>query len=160
MMIQKTVEWHREMFTACGHVKKCRLQNNIFRMIFMCCSVKSLSRVRLLVTWWTVARHAPLSMEFSRQVYWSGLPFPSPGDSPTQELNPDLLHCRQILYHLSHQGSPIAFHCNIMQLAWLTEKVMKKGSILYRQWSYIPHSQSTNSPQIPNMSETQSSLVT
>ena len=82
------------------------------------------------------------------------------GIFPTQRSNPDLLHCRQILYHLSHQGSPIAFHCNIMQLAWLTEKVMKKGSILYRQWSYIPHSQSTNSPQIPNMSETQSSLVT
>ena len=33
-----------------------------------------------LVTPWTVARHAPLSMGFSRQEYWSGLPFPSPGD--------------------------------------------------------------------------------
>ena len=40
--------------------------------------VKSLSRVRLLVTPWTVASQAPLSMEFSRQEYWSGLPFPSP----------------------------------------------------------------------------------
>ena len=35
-----------------------------------------------LVTPWTVARHVPLSMEFSRQEYWSGLPFPSPGDLP------------------------------------------------------------------------------
>ena len=68
----------------------------------MCCSVKSLSRVRLLATRWTVARQAPLFMEFSRQEYWIGLPFPPPGDSLTQELNPDLLHCRQILYHLSH----------------------------------------------------------
>ena len=33
-----------------------------------------------LVTLWTVACQAPLSMEFSRQEYWSGLPFPSPGD--------------------------------------------------------------------------------
>ena len=49
---------------------------------------------------------APLSLEFSRQEYWSGLPFPSPGDLPDQESNPDLLHCRQILYHLSHQGNP------------------------------------------------------
>ena len=40
--------------------------------------VKSLSRVRLFVTPWTVAYQAPSSMEFSRQEYWSGLPFPSP----------------------------------------------------------------------------------
>ena len=44
--------------------------------------VKSLSRVRLLATPWTVAYQAPLSMGFSRQEYWSGLPFPSPGDLP------------------------------------------------------------------------------
>ena len=42
--------------------------------------VKSLSRVRLFATPWTVAHQAPLSMGFSRQEYWSGLPFPSPGD--------------------------------------------------------------------------------
>ena len=46
---------------------------------------------------WTVARQAPLSMEFSRQEYWSGLPFPSLGIFPTQESNPGLLHYRQIL---------------------------------------------------------------
>ena len=44
--------------------------------------VKSLSRVRLFVTPWTVAYQAPPSMGFSRQEYWSGLPFPSPGDLP------------------------------------------------------------------------------
>ena len=44
--------------------------------------VKSLSRVRLFVTPWTVAHQAPPSMGFSRQEYWSGLPFPSPGDLP------------------------------------------------------------------------------
>ena len=36
----------------------------------------------ILATPWTVARQAPLSMVFSRQEYWSGLPFPSPGDLP------------------------------------------------------------------------------
>ena len=41
---------------------------------------KSLSSVRLFVIPWTTAHQAPLSMEFSRQEYWSGLPFPSPGD--------------------------------------------------------------------------------
>ena len=44
--------------------------------------VKSLSCVRLFATLWTVAHQAPLSMVFSRQEYWSGLPFPSPGDLP------------------------------------------------------------------------------
>ena len=44
--------------------------------------VKSLSRVRLFATSWTVAHQAPPSMGFSRQEYWSGFPFPSPGDLP------------------------------------------------------------------------------
>ena len=44
--------------------------------------VKSFSRVRLFATPWTVAYQVPLSMGFSKQEYWSGLPFPSPGDLP------------------------------------------------------------------------------
>ena len=59
--------------------------------------VKSLSRVQLFVIPWTVAYQAPPSTEFSRQEYWSGLPLPSPGIFPTQESNPGLLHCRQML---------------------------------------------------------------
>ena len=50
--------------------------------VCVCVLVKSLSRVRLFATLWTVAHQAPPSMEFSRQEYWSGLPFPSPGDLP------------------------------------------------------------------------------
>ena len=50
--------------------------------------VKSLSRVRLFATLWTVAYQAPLSMGFSRQEYWSGLPFPSPGDLPDPRIEP------------------------------------------------------------------------
>ena len=56
----------------------------------------------------TVVHQAPLSKGFTKQEYWSGLPFPTPGDLPTQGSNSGLLrllHCRQILYHLSHQGS-------------------------------------------------------
>ena len=37
---------------------------------------------------WTLARHTPLSMEFSRQEYWSGMPFPSPGDPPDLRIEP------------------------------------------------------------------------
>ena len=50
--------------------------------------VRVLSRVRLFVTPWTVAHQAPPSMEFSRQEYWSGLPFPSPGDLPDPGIKP------------------------------------------------------------------------
>ena len=66
--------------------------------------VKSLSRVRLFVIPWTVVYQVSLSIGFSRQEYWSGLTFPSPGDLPDQGSNPGLLHCRQTLYPLSHQG--------------------------------------------------------
>ena len=50
--------------------------------------VKLLSRVRLFATLWTVAYQASLSMGFSRQEYWNGLPFPSPGDPPNSEIEP------------------------------------------------------------------------
>ena len=50
--------------------------------------VKSLSCVRLFATPWTVASQAPLSMGFSKQEYWSRLPFPSPGDLPNPGIEP------------------------------------------------------------------------
>ena len=50
--------------------------------------VKLLSRVLLIVTPWTVPYQVPLSVEFSRQEYWSGLSFPSPGDLPNQGIEP------------------------------------------------------------------------
>ena len=49
---------------------------------------KLLSRVQLFATPWTVAHQAPLSMEFSRQEYWSGLPFPFPGHIPNPGIEP------------------------------------------------------------------------
>ena len=48
-----------------------------------------LSRVRLFATPWTVALQAPLSMEFSRQEYWCGLPFPPLGDPPDSGIKPE-----------------------------------------------------------------------
>ena len=59
---------------------------------------------------WTVAHQAPLSMVFSRQEYWSGLPYPPPGDLPNPEIEPAFhyVSCigRQVLYHYCHLGSP------------------------------------------------------
>ena len=57
----------------------------------------------LFGTPWTIAHQAPLSIGFSRQEYWSGLPCPSPEDLPDSGFELGVLHCRQILYHLSHQ---------------------------------------------------------
>ena len=50
--------------------------------------VKSLSHVQPFATPWTVAYQAPPSVEFSRPEYWSGLPFPSPGDLPDPAIEP------------------------------------------------------------------------
>ena len=68
--------------------------------------VGSLSHVRLFVTPWTVARQAPLSMEFSRQEYWSGLPFPFPGDLPSPGIEPRYLALQADSLPVEPQGKP------------------------------------------------------
>ena len=54
----------------------------VFVYICVCVCVYVLSRVLLIVTPWTAALQAPLSMELPRQEYWTGLPVPSPGNLP------------------------------------------------------------------------------
>jgi len=70
-----------------------------------------LSHVQLFAIPWTVAHPAPLSMGFSRQEYWSWLPFPPPGDLPDPGIKPKSPVSRTlqayILYHLSHPESPL-----------------------------------------------------
>ena len=78
--------------------------------------VKSLSRVRLFATPWTVAYQAPPSMGFSRQEYESGLPFPSPGDLPNPGFEPGLPLCRWILLPAEPQGK---LDCVSLPLAML-----------------------------------------
>ena len=55
------------------------------------CVLSCFSPVQLFLTPWTVAHQAPLSMGFSRQEYWKGLPFPSPGDLPNPGIEPAAL---------------------------------------------------------------------
>ena len=74
----------------------------------MCVCVCSCCRVRLFVTQWIVAHQAPLSMEFSRQEYWTGLPFPSLGDLPDPEIKPASLALAGGLLPLNHLGSPLS----------------------------------------------------
>ena len=86
--------WHASLlnveFVKCylisGHQNKKDLQVLYFKAIKSKSS--KLSHVQLFVTPWTVARQAPLSMGFSRQEYWNGLPFPSPGDLPDLGIKP------------------------------------------------------------------------
>ena len=85
-----------------------------------------LSCVQLLVTFWAVTHQGPLSMEFFRQKYWSGLHFLLQGIFLDQGLNPDLLHLphwQTTSLPLSHQGKPVnvvqslghvLFFCNPM----------------------------------------------
>ena len=66
------------------------LEEHVFQFIRLALKVKvkSLRCVLLFGTPWTVAHQAPQSVEFSRQEYWSGLPFPSPGDLPKPGIEP------------------------------------------------------------------------
>ena len=67
---------------CCSH-KTILLIGSVCACVCVCmCMCWSLGCVQLFVTSWSVAHQAPLSMEFSRQAYWSGLPFPSPWDLP------------------------------------------------------------------------------
>ena len=58
------------------------------------------------VTPWTVACHAPLSMGFSRQEYWSGLPFPSPGDLPDPGIEPTSSELSRRFFTTKPPGKP------------------------------------------------------
>ena len=85
------------MITGIGHLYVCA------------CVLSYFSRVRLFATPWTVARQAPLSVGFSRQEHWRGLPFPAPGIFPTQGSNPRLshsLHWQWVLNHGRLPGTP------------------------------------------------------
>ena len=80
-------------FLAVQRTFKSLLQHHSSKASVLQCSTESLkvnllSCVRLVTTPWTVAHQAPPSMGFSRQEYWSGLPFPSPGDLPDPGIEP------------------------------------------------------------------------
>ena len=83
------------------------------KALIMCvCLLSCLGHTLLFVTIWTVACQSLLSMGFSRQEYWSGLPWPSPGDIPDPGIEPTspaalALQANSLL--LSHQGRPGSF---------------------------------------------------
>ena len=88
----------RSLFICCRISQRLVLCSLVFKLFFLFWAtlplesekvkVKSLSHVQLFETSWTVTCKSPPSMGFSRQDYWSGLPFPSPGDLPDPGIEP------------------------------------------------------------------------
>ena len=77
------------MGVGLGRIKGGGKQEDKFiKFVHNVCILSCFSCVRLFATLWTVAHEAPPSMGFSRQEYWSGLPFPSAGDLPDPGIEP------------------------------------------------------------------------
>ena len=81
------------LHSAAERKRACKKERNSTQVcvcvcVCACVCGKTVSHVRLFVTPWAVAYQAPPSMEFSRQEYWSGLPFPSPRDLPKPGIEP------------------------------------------------------------------------
>ena len=101
---------------------------------FFTWKVKSLSHVQLSATPWTVAHQAPPSMEFSRQEYWSGLPFPSPGDLPNLGVEPRSPVLRTDAFPSEPPGNPFhlespcnqQFYLAVLRTQW-TNKFLQLG---------------------------------
>ena len=92
--------------------------------------MKLLSRVRIFATLWTVANQAPLSMGFSRQEYWSGLPFPSPGDFPDPGIEPRSLALQADALTSEPPGKRMmnrALHLSVIDIS-----MVKNKSVLFK----------------------------
>ena len=90
---------------------------------YLSCARHAQSLSQLFVTPWTVAHQVPLSMEFSRQEYWSRLPFPSPGDLPCPGIKPTSLASSALKAYsllLSHRESPhdLSFYTYMLTPEW------------------------------------------
>ena len=79
-------------------------------------SIYFFSCVRLFLTLWTVARQAFLSMEFSRQEYWSGSPVPFPGDLSDSGIEPRSPALQADSLPLIHQGSPTGWQSSTVKI--------------------------------------------
>ena len=136
MGIQDHLNWllcaDQETIVRTGHGKTDWFQTGkgVCQGCMLSPAVKSLSCVRLFAIPWTAVYQASLSMGFSRQEYWRGLPFPSPSDLPDPRLNPGPLHCRQMLYPLSQSVCLYAEYIKWMaglDEAWARIKIARRN---------------------------------
>ena len=123
-LVSETEAWQSERIllrkkTPCAGGTGSRLPHF---SVELCMVWESFSRVQLFATLWTVALQAPLSMEFTGKNTRVGCRSLLQGIFLTQQWNLGLLHCRQILYHRNHQGSPLN------QTVAATEKIVQLES--------------------------------
>ena len=118
----------------------------------MCIHVLShFSRVQLSVTQWSVACQAPLSIEFSRQEYWSGLPCPPPTDPSDAGIEPRLLHL--LLWQvdslpLSHLGSTRRYHYYVIYNISITPRQrIPAPQFLSFPTPHLPHPSGMSRPR-------------
>ena len=97
---------------------KLHMYFNTFAMMWWKWKRQSLSRVQLFATPWTVAHQAPLSMGFTRQEYWSGLPFPSPGDLPEPGVEPRSLALKANSLPSEHGAFKYKVRRTVKDLEW------------------------------------------
>ena len=124
--------------------------------------VKLLSRVRLFATPCTVAYRSPLSMGFSRQEYWSGLPFPSPGDLPNPGIELGSLSLEADALTSEPPGKPsdtymyicAVFSCSVMSSALWPQNCSPSGSSVdgllqarMLEWVAMPFSRGSSQPR-------------
>ena len=92
------------------------------------CVLSCFSRVQLFATPWTVAHQAPLSMGFSRQEYWSGLPFPFPGDLPDPGIEPTSLMSPALVGRFFTTSAPWEAHPLLSSISFLSLGGVSCGS--------------------------------
>ena len=100
-----------------------------------------LSHVQLFATTWIVARQAPLSIRFSRQEYWSGLPFPSPGDLPDPGIEPVSLASPAwagVFFTSEPPGKPRKLHLHHSNPGNNQSKITYFLHVLYRNVLFLP----------------------
>ena len=110
--------------------------NPTFCVTTLCCAV--LSHVQLFATPWTVAHQAPLSTGFSRQEYWSGLPFPSPGDLPDPGSQPTSLASPALVGGFCTTEPPTHKSIHILQ------EYKQKGALNALEWWVFERKQMKN----------------
>ena len=118
MPLKQRVPWNYFFFLI-NEIQLCLLTKKV--------KVKSLSRVQLFATPWTVARQALLSMGFSRQENWSGLPYPSPGDLPNPGIEPRSPTLQTNALPSESQGKPVSI--NKVHSINISYKYMRKVHI-------------------------------
>ena len=93
---------YRRLFSTLPHGGS--LKSSLFSLLSLPCVLNRFSHVWLFATLWTIAYQSPLSMGFSRQEYWGGLPCPPPGDLPGPGIEP--MSPVSLPLPVNHLGSP------------------------------------------------------